>query len=612
MFVWLVSLTRQRPVFETDTQMDELHKLIDTANPTEVSELESVERMSRPNRTIENVKLAIKVWATIHLLRGVCCCYLMLVEYDGISRARLAISRDESTGQQLYSFACVTSNCSTLFDPLVNATRSQLIMDELPIFATCQPLLARFNDPLEHMNLFGIYTTIVTGCMYLIMLMTLSELSRIQNRSPQLLFLVAPNISRRLNFLKTKEHAEELQRSFLQYQQMIWTKRFTYSQSGAASSHLDVYEPQSSVRRTVKSKAGSKSNQAQTPQWDYLSWEKRRFVYDCFPLIRFEQWRQRVGDLVLLLISYVATSAIALMILYFWLANVYLNKKRKLMPEFQSDVNRAGCKLWHQRTGEELDLAGLPYGFSVYGVISFCVISVSVPIWFNCVAAMVVVVNSWELRCLICELKYKIIMLLPVIKNMTDAMLCERARFESSHRRSYLDGHNRLEYTLREVGGGQQVTNEFKYGKLRDKFVKDVRAVPLALLNRPFLSHRLRLETQAFIMKECLDDRLKSSVGLPHWPTTLAELLEKLYVEFRILDDLMTEARPSISVVTGASAVLSYVDFLVTLTFCKLTGVTFLLHYIVLIVGFLGAIALTLNSAILRSKVSCSISSLPS
>jgi hypothetical protein len=156
------------------------------------------------------------------------------------------------------------------------------------------------------------------------------------------------------------------------------------------------------------------------------------------------------------------------------------------------------------------------------------------------------------------------------------------------------------------------VTNEFKYGKLREKFVKDVRAVPLALLNRPFLSHRLRLETQAFIMEECLDDRFKSPGGLSHWPTTLAELLEKLYVEFRILDDLMTEARPSISVVTGGSAVLCYVDFLATLMLCKLTGVILLMHHLNLVIFFFCSIGTTLNSAVLRSKVSDSIPSLPS
>jgi hypothetical protein len=596
-FVWLVSFTRQRPVFETHTQTDELHKLIDTANPTELSELEFVERMARPNRTIENVKMATKMWITLHLLRAAYCCYLMLVEYNIISRAsRLAISNDESTGQQLYSFACITSNCSTLFDPLVNATRSQLIMDELPIFATCQPLLARFNEPQEHMSLFGVYTMIINACSWPIILIMLSELARVRSRNPHLLFLAAPNISRRLNFLRTKEHAEELQRSFLQYQQMIWTKRFTYNPSGSSSSHLDVYEPQSSVRRTAKSKACSKSNQAQTPQWDYLSWEKHRFVYDCFPLIRFEEWRRRVGYVVLLFISSVAAIAIAVMISFCWTANVHFDEKRLLMVEIQSEANRTGCKLWHKRTGGQLDLAGLQYGFGAYGVISLCV-STSVPIWLSLLPIVAIVMNSWDLRCLICELKYKIIMLLPVIKNMTDAMLREQARFESRHQRSYLDGHNRLEYTLREVGGGQQVTNEFKYGKLREKFVKDVRAIPLALLNRPFLSHRLRLETQVFIMKECLDDRFKSAVDLTHWPTTLAELLEKLYVEFRILDDLMTEAHPCISVVTGTAAILCYLVALITLTLCKLSEVTFLLHYLTIFACFFGAIALTLSSA---------------
>jgi hypothetical protein len=71
--VWIYSLIRKGPVFESDTQMDGLHKLVDTANPTEVSELEFVERMARPNKTIENIKLAIKVWTLLHLTRVVYC-----------------------------------------------------------------------------------------------------------------------------------------------------------------------------------------------------------------------------------------------------------------------------------------------------------------------------------------------------------------------------------------------------------------------------------------------------------------------------------------------------------------------------------------------------------
>jgi hypothetical protein len=192
--VWLLSLVLKRPVFERDVQ--ELSGLLDRTDPAEVSELEFVERMAKPNKTIENVKMAMKMWTTFYLTRGVYCCYSMLIKYNVISKeSRLAISRDESNSQQSYSFACLASNCSLLFDPLVNATRSQLIMDELPIFATCQPLLARFNEPHEHMSLFGIYTMIVNGCSFPIIFITLSELARIRNRSPHLLFLVAPNIS---------------------------------------------------------------------------------------------------------------------------------------------------------------------------------------------------------------------------------------------------------------------------------------------------------------------------------------------------------------------------------------------------------------------------------
>jgi hypothetical protein len=605
MFVRLLSLARKNPIFEIDIKSVELHELVDRTNPVELDELEFVESMAKPNKTTRCIKFILNVWIASYLIKKAHYCYTMLVEYNVLSvGSRLVVERDESTGQRLYSFACLASNCSTLFDPLANANRSKLMMDELPVFAICHPHLARFSEPSDHTTKLGIYVTALAASFYTILFILQSEQVRLRTRNPLLLFLATPNISRRLNFLRTKKHAEDLHRSFMQYQQTIWTKRFTYNKSGAAP-HLDAYEPQSSDRRSVRSKASSSDNSTQPPKWDYLSWEKRRFVYDCFPLIRLEQWRQRVCDMLLVLSGCVLMSFVAISTTSLWAMNSYLDRKRWAMAEFQLELTRTSCSIWHADTNEPVRITSLQYGLNTFGALSLITVLFVVPTLSLSLTGLLVLASSLDLRCLICELKYKIIMSLPVIKNMTDAMLRERARFESSHRRSYLDAHNRLEYTLRDAGGGQQaVTNEFKYGKLREKFVKDVRVVSLALLNRPFLGRQLPLETQAFIMRECFDKRLTSAVGLPHWPTILAELLEKLYVEFRILDDLVTETHPDISVLTGASAAMCYAAFLVTLIICKFTESISPEQYFVLLVTFFGAIGMTLNSAILLAKVS--------
>jgi hypothetical protein len=610
-FVWLVSLFRTSPVFELDFQMDKLHKLIDTTNPAEVSELEFVERMARPNRTIEIVKLAMKLWVAASLMKMVVCCYFMLIEYKIISmESRLVVVHNTSTaGRPLYSFACLASNCSSLFDPLVNATRSRLIMDELPVLPICQPFLSKFNETSQ--SILGTYSMLMSSFISIIALILQSQLSKIQTRNPLLLFLVAPNISRRLNFIKTKMHVEDLSRSFAQYQLMIWIEQFTYynncSGSGGIQSRLDVYGPQSSAASGSASRSQATSTLQPPPKRrDHLSVERHRFVYDCFPFVRFERWRRLVSDVLLLCNTTTLLIAIACPVTFIWLASVYLNKQQRIMAEFMSEIDRSGCSIWHKRTNNMIDITGFHYGFNLYGLLSTFFVLFAWPMWSIMAPIEVAIMVSWELRCLVCELKYKIIMLLPVIKNMTDAMLCERAWFESGHRQSYLDEHNCLEYTLHEVGGGQQVvTNEFNYGKLREKFAKDVWVIPLALINRPFLSHQLRLETQAFIMNECLDDRFKSAVGLPHWPITLAELLEKLYVEFRILDDLFAEADPGISVITGTGSVLCYLVFLISLLMFKLIGATRFEQCLFMSLSLFCAIFMTLNSAILRSKVSC-------
>jgi hypothetical protein len=605
MFAWLLSLDRKNPIFEIDLKSYELHELVSKINPVELEELEFVESMARPNKTLRYMKLIWNVWIVSYLIKKAHYLYTMLVEYNLLSMgSRLAIDRDAITGRRLYSYACLASNCSTLFDPLVNATRSRLIMDELPVFSICHPYLARISEPPEHVNKLGISIAALSACFFSVLFILRTEQARIRTRNPLLLFLVAPNISRRLNFLRTEKHAENLHRSFLQYQQMTWAKRFAYNRSGARSSNLGVYELQSSSRRSARSKASPRVNQTQPPKWDYLSWEKRRFVYDCFPLVRFEQWRRHVADTLFFLTSSIFVSMVTNPIIFLWVANVYLDRNRFAMVEFQLELDRMGCSIWHAETNEPIRLTSLQYGFNAFGVISFGTTMVAMPMLSILLSGALVLTSSWELRCLICELKYKIVMLLPVIKNMTDAMLRERARFESSHRQSYLDEHNRLEYTLHEAGGGQQVTNEFKYAKLREKFTKDVRAVSLMLLNRPFLGGQLPLETQAYIMRECFDERLTSAVGLPHWPTILAELLEKLYVEFRILDDLVAETHPDISLITGTSAAMCYSTFLVTLIICKFTESISPEQYYVMLANLFGAIAMTVNSAILRAKVS--------
>jgi hypothetical protein len=601
-FMWLYSLTHTRPVFETDIRMDELHELIDNRNPIEASEFEFVERMSRPSRTIENVKLAVKALIGIYLIKAVHCCYFMLFKYKAFSvESRLAIGRDSSTGQPLYNFACITSNCSTLFDPLVNATRSQLIMDELPVLPICHPFLSKFNELAQSTNLRGTFVMLVSSCICIVSLILQWKLSKIPTRNQLLMFLVAPNISHRLILTRTKMHVENLNRPLLH--QMRWARPLVCNRSGAIRNLLDVFGLQSNLSRSARLQADATAQTKQDPS----GVNKCQFVHDCFPLVRSEHWRRQLSDVLLFLSIITLIWIITFFGVFLWFTNVYLERQRQALGELQLEIDRSTCSIWRKRTNEMIDITSFQLDFNAYGLLSSFVVVVALPCWSIMAPLQVVLISSWELRCLICELKYKIIMLLPAIKHITDAMLLERASFKSSHRNSYLqNGYNgRLECTMRKVDGRQPATNEFKYDKLREKFMKDVRAVPLALLNKPLLGHQIRLETQAFIINECLDDQFKSPASLAHWPTTLAELVEKLYVQFRVADDLLAEASPSISVVTGIGAVLCYSVFLVSFVMCKLAVSTLPEQYMLMSICLLCVIFLTLNSAILRSKVSC-------
>jgi hypothetical protein len=617
-----------RPVFECDVKGLNLREMIDNTKPAEVEELKFVESMACPNKTIQNIKQAFKLLGISFVARVLVYCYFMLFKYNVLAKeSRLVIGRDPSTGRPSYSFACLTSNCSSLFDPVVNATRSRLIMDELPIFSICQPFLSQLNEPIQHVtSLIGLYVCTIMACYYVVSDRLLCmEQSKIRTKNSLLLFLVAPNISHRIRHRAAQEHVQDLHWSFLQYRHLIWANRFNFGRREAAylSNFVEVADVQRQrplgplkSERDARRRRSTMTHQSSV---DYFDRSPGEFVQNCTPCTRFESWRRRTIYLMIGISVNLALTIISLPFMQNLYTMLRLQSKRDLLNGFHLDMNKAGCSIWRkqhllpvvqQQFGNEshsddtIDLQSLRYEMNTYGALSTLIVMYAWPTCAISVPVYLVLVNSLDLRCLVCELKYKIIMLLPVIKNMTDAMLRERAWFESRHRKSYLDEHNCLENTLRGFGGGQHVTNRFNLGKLRDKFVNDVRVLFFSLLSRPFLDHKLRLETQTFITNECLDERFKSSAGLSHWPVTLAELMEKLYVQFRILDDLLTEAQPSISVVTGTTAGFCYVALAVTLAFYRIQRSIIILQCMIVGVSLVTTVGLILNSAILEAKVS--------
>jgi hypothetical protein len=610
-FVRLLSFTLKDPVFEHDIRCYKLAELIDQKSPLEVSELECIESLKLRNKTKENIERIFR-WLSITLfVRALVYCYFMLVKYNTFAKeSRLVIDHNtnhDDTGQpQLYSFACLASNCSSLVDPLLNATRSRLIMDELPVFSICQKFLSMFNEPFQHINLLGVYLMLLSASVHAIGLVLSLELSRCRTKCPLLLFWVAPNISRRLAILRIEKHIGNLRRSFCNYQQMIWAERLKRNRI-ISMNPIRVVGVHAEPGARSSFRAGSERLGASRLDPDCPScWDERKFVDDCLPIVRFEHWRRKMDTIFIMFALLFSVMMIALVVAVLWTLDLYLDKKVQAMAEFQAEINRSGCSIWRQQTNEQIKPAGLQCGFGTYNVLSLIVIIVLWPCWTVSAPAHIVLVNSWEVRCLICELKYKIIMLLPVIKNMTDAMLRERAHFgQVDHHVLHPCRRNLLDDNWRVVGGRQVSASWFKFERLTEKFGKDIRVVYFSIVNRPLLSYRLRLETQAFIMNECLGDRFKSSAGLAHWPSTLAELLEKLYVQYRFFDDLLSETDPSNSVVTGTSSSLCYVVFLVNLIMCKNTGSISVEQYVIMPATLITAIMLTLNSALIRSKVSC-------
>jgi hypothetical protein len=629
-----------RPVFEHDLREDGLRRLADENDPTQVDELQFVQSMgyhrsgNSSSRILRRVLHAANIYV---ILKAIFYCYFMLFKYNVFSKEnRLDISLDASTGRPLYSFACLASNCSSLFDPLVNATRSQLIMDELPIFSICQPLLSTFNAPFQNINALGFFLLVVVSNVYLIFVYAYGwAMARMRTRNQTLLFAVAPKLAKRLCLSKAREYAAELQESLFQYQRKLlarrnksmrigffdWQPATTTNQSAgwASRSCLDPRYPYH--HPSAPTEPGGERQKRTAATTDTVSSTARneaidKFAYDCLPLIRTDWWHRIVVSVLFALLIILLALDVIILAVESWNVDSYLVRKRILMSELHQAAHQSDCSIWlKSRPGAEqqvsshdenlVELSQLKYGWDFFGLLTNAIMYVC---WPNCVTivpAYYALLIAWDLRCFISELKFKLGTFLPVVEDMSQRMAA------AGERRALPTDLSRADTAaggLIHANDGQ-LTNESNYEKLAQKFTNDVRVLMFTLRNKPFLSLHARLENHQFIMAECFGERSATNNNngshRSRWPQLLLpEIMEKLYVQFRMMDDLARDVEVNVAVVTFFSNILEYFITLFTVLSAKSTRTVATVHYVCIIFSITFSFTLTLNSAILHAKVS--------
>jgi hypothetical protein len=270
------------------------------------------------------------------------------------------------------------------------------------------------------------------------------------------------------------------------------------------------------------------------------------------PLIRSSWWHNVLSKAVEQFIWQLIATIIAFLIVFFLYNYSIASRMSQLVQELHVETRRANCSVWTIENNQlsPIDLAKISPNFGTLWVIMDFVAIQSDSFW-GLIKFFDLFLCAWEVRCWICELRYKLLIVQPLLKDFHRWSTREDERFEDN-----------------------EPDMVFRYDEFRDKFKREVKASFLRLDHE---SSRERM---------------------------LARLLEKLYVDMRLMNELKYQTERRMSIVIVASIFLDYYIVFVIIYICLLMQ-QFPWDLIVC-VGFctLYPIVLIINSAVMSHQVS--------
>jgi hypothetical protein len=570
-FALLISLLINRPIFEYELAVyDQEHLLKTVADNNErqalsedYKKLEAIKRSTRHNNLLWWLARVISFMA---MVRGLIFVYVTHFQYEAYPRvAGLStgtLRSEDGVVTENYSYYCLKSNCSSLFGSHLETSEREQNLAKLPAFYICHEALASMTYiPMEHDYGRGThwFTIIVAASILIDLAVHKFRAGDRDLENSMLMFLVAPNLSCKVMFERAKQLMKEVRHSFKNFIELQRIRRCeriaSRYQAGLASHSIQQsrqYQPRSELDWPGLNKVdvSCKTTEVQPPSLmlnnlmmcRFEHTDEGEFARDCLPLI---------------------------------------GKMIDLARELHKATSEANCSIWIGETGAHAkdDVTKIMPELNVSLLVLYIADFASVTVW-GIVRLFDLLLSTWELRCWICELRYKLMIVQPLLRDF--------------HR-----------WSMKEVEPfwGDEPDMVFRYDLFRDKFKREVKVSLFRLDHGSFAKLNKRIENERMLENNYVHIAYNNQQARGGPERMLAGLLEKLYVETRLMIELRdkTERRMSIIIIVGMA--LDYSIYFVTIYLSRVMYLPWDMSFSIIFCT-LYPISLIMNSTIMSHQVS--------
>jgi hypothetical protein len=485
---------------------------------------------------------------------------------------RLVVSRklDSLTGKSdsIYSYACLASNCSSLFDARLDPIRSERNLNKLAVFAVCHPYVSLLQEPIAHDTPIGTpYHCTIILLTIAIELLVFRPLARTEPEKSLLVFMVAPVLARKMLLERAKIQLIQVRHSYANFvsaQQMKLAKRICGGghSEPPPSKRLARTRPFGLFERNCDDTTNSNDNSI-----IYRFGLNDQSANDCLPLIRTDWWHKKVSSIMT-----VCSSLLLLVLVGGSVGSAYHHRSMKIqfetkMDELALDVAKEDCAIWYQNDSERsrVDLMRFRVSLNAFSLFVLCVHILGWTAVWGQVKVLQFLVALWELRCWIYELHYKLLIVRQIIKTSQSDNVCKQSC---------------------DAGGGclkpdaAQVAR-FDYEQVRGRILGLMKAHFFLISHKPFAKfsnellheHHTKMGPANGGIQTRQEGDTTTRLGRGRAADrALAELLEKFYVELRLMNELKNDAEQANAYFMVYLFVCSYVFSFGSFVVAKVIG----------------------------------------
>lgn len=575
-------------------------KFLDLERDVPTEELEEYERSSVKNRSRMR-QLAIITVMLIYMIKNLLVPIITLrtMDYRDI---RSNGSNQWPVNEVTHQRVCIQSNCSRFYSP----TEFTVDIRHFPVLPVCYPTLNKIFNPLTYLGPFALLGYSFAAFIVLIygIMLQLCQLNSPQDCDTYLI-VIAPRIFKRVVLSKAKDIIYYCQISYSNYVRYVETHRST-----CAREQFYLRRPFNIYKSCSKMISGGLYPQADDLRdRSSVNQYQDQFINDCLP-ITISLWGHSMAQILVLRVFFlVLMMDLSIIVIAFadFLSRVYV--KSQEYSTYIDEITTTGCKVWFPMASGGIQLMPLALYELKFTLLNtsdnviLCLLTGIVP-------ALIAAFYSstfWIIFCWRSELYNYLEMLCEVIRLQSIKKWSNDGAFnaideleeKSIQSREYVFCNDLVRNSSRLMDvwrGLLQRSFETKYLGFR---AESIRRLGLRCDGQEHRCTKLNLKIakQQLVM----DMMSKNDIGSDE---QLTELLEKVYVSFRLFSDYVYRCSNSMLPLAITVYLLTFGLIIIAVWHGQLIGKFTYEHTLITTFNLFFSVSLLVMIANIHAKVS--------